>query len=128
MAPSASRVPTALASAEFVFVRKDTSIQPQLYRGPYRVLGRQDKFFTLEIGSRTDTVLIDHLKPVLGPQQPPIRGQPPRARPCPGSPVLGSVPAPGPVLEAVSAPVRRNPLRLARRILSTPPSKSSAPR
>ena len=44
-------------------------IQPlsQLYRGPNRILSRQDKFFSLEIGSKRDTVFIDCLKPVLGP-------------------------------------------------------------
>ena len=44
--PFSARVPTALASAEYVFVCKDTSIQPlsQLYCGPYRVLTHQDKF------------------------------------------------------------------------------------
>ena len=71
MAPSSAPVPAVLASAEFVFVCEDASIQPlsQLYS----VLSPQDKFFSLEIGSRTDNV--DCLKPVLGPvlnlQQPP---------------------------------------------------------
>ena len=134
VAPSASWVSTALASAEFVFVCEDASIQPlsQLYRGPYSILCRQDKFFTLEIGSRTDTVSIDCLKPVLGPvlnsQQPPCYCRPPKACPHPGSPVLGSVPASGLVLEAVSAPVCWNPMWLVRRIRFTPPSISSTPR
>ena len=63
--PSAC-VPAALASTEYVFVHKDASIQPlsQLYHGPYRVLSRQDKFFSLEIGSKQNTVSIDRLKPV----------------------------------------------------------------
>ena len=67
IAPSSARVPAALASAEYTFVCEDTSIQPlsQLYRGPYRVLCRQDKFFFLEIGSKQDTVSIDQPKPVL---------------------------------------------------------------
>ena len=45
VAPSSAWVPAALASAEFVFVREDASIQPlsQLYRGSYKVLSRQDK-------------------------------------------------------------------------------------
>ena len=82
-APSSARVHAALASAEYVFVQEDASIQPlsQLYCGPYRVLSCQDKFFSLEIGSRQDTVSIDRLKPVLGPvldpQQPPWNGRPP---------------------------------------------------
>ena len=79
MAPSSAQVPAALASAKYVFVWEDASIQPlsQLYRGPYKVLSCQDKFFSLEIGSRTDTISIDCLnsllnmvsllEPVLGP-------------------------------------------------------------
>ena len=61
VAPSSACVPAALASAEYVFVQEDASIQPlsQLYRGPYRVLSRQDKFFSLEIGSKQDTVSIN---------------------------------------------------------------------
>ena len=83
VAPSSACVPAALASAEYVFVREDASIQPlsQLYRGPYRVISCQDKLFSLEIGPRQDTVSIDLLKPVLGPvlhpQQPPRHGRPP---------------------------------------------------
>ena len=45
--PPSARVPAALASAEYVFVREDASIQPlsQLYRGPYKVLSLRDRFF-----------------------------------------------------------------------------------
>ena len=59
VAPSLAPVPAAFASSEYVFVREVASIQPlsQLYRGPYRVLSRQENFFSLEIGSRQDTVL-----------------------------------------------------------------------
>ena len=66
---SSARVPAALASAEYVFVHKEASIQPlsQLYCAPYRVLSHQDKFFSLEIGSKQETVSIDGLKPILGP-------------------------------------------------------------
>ena len=77
VAPSSAWISAALASAKFMFDCEDASIQPlsQLYGGPYRVLGPQDKFFSLEIGSRTDTVSIDCLKLVLClvlcPQQPP---------------------------------------------------------
>ena len=57
---ASAHIPKALASAEYVLVGKNASIQPlsQLYHGPYRVLSRQDKFFSLEIGSRQDTVSI----------------------------------------------------------------------
>ena len=61
VAPSSACHPAALASAEYVFVRKVDFIQPlsQLYRGPYRVLSCQDNFFSLEISSRQDTVSLD---------------------------------------------------------------------
>ena len=64
-APSAALVPAALASAEFVFVRKDASVQPlsQLYHSPFKVLAWTDKLFTLQMGSRYDTVSMDCLKP-----------------------------------------------------------------
>ena len=140
-------------------------------KSTYRVLSRQDKFFSLEIGSKQDTVSIDLLKlvlgPVLCPQQPPRDGRPPSSalvslpmvqdpglnpfgeflprsaptlwrgsRPpkgCPWSrpPDLGLITAPTPLLEDVSAPVRRIPQRLVRRILPTPsstPSPSCRPR
>ena len=62
------------------------------------------KFFTLQMGSRTNTVSIDHLKPVHGPnpvpQQPPQQGRPPR-------------PATDPVPVLPAAPPRWNPLRRA---------------
>ena len=49
------------------------------------VLARSGKFLHLQMGSRTDTVSIDRLKPVQGPdpvpQQPPLRGRPPRPAP-----------------------------------------------
>ena len=61
VAPSSVLVPTALASAEYMFVSKDASIQPLslLHHVHYRVLSRQDKFFSLETGSRHHTVFID---------------------------------------------------------------------
>ena len=71
VAPSSARVPAALASAEvsMCLCARTPSFQSlsQLYRGPYRVLSCQDKIFSLEIGSQTDTISIDRLKPVLGP-------------------------------------------------------------
>ena len=46
----------------------------QPYSGPFNVLPQRDKFFTLQMGSRSDKVAIDCLKPIHGsdpvPQQP----------------------------------------------------------
>ena len=61
------QLPAAVLSANYVFVREDASIPSlaPLYRSPYLVLKRRDKFFRLQIGSRTDVVSVDHLKPVF---------------------------------------------------------------
>ena len=80
-----TKIPTALISAKFVFVRKETKkpLEPP-YMGPYEVLERSDKYFTLQVGSRQDRVSIDRLKVALVDKdqpvqvaQPPKRGRPP---------------------------------------------------
>ena len=75
--PSTAKVPGALALADFVFVHEDASLRPlfQLYRGPFKVLACSCKFFTLQMGSRTNTVSIKRLKPVHVPD--PVPQQPP---------------------------------------------------
>jgi cleavage and polyadenylation specificity factor subunit 1 len=62
MAPE--QVPRALETAEEVLVRVDavrTGLQPP-YRGPYKVLRRQPKYFILEKDGAKSTVGIDRLK------------------------------------------------------------------
>ena len=58
-------VPASLHAAKFVFVRRDAHCSPlqSPYEGPFQVLNAGDKFFTLAMGDRRDTVLIDRLKP-----------------------------------------------------------------
>ena len=76
------QLPVALLSAKYVFVREDASI-PSLapvYRGPYLKLEQRDKFFRLQIGSGTDVVSVDCLKPVFSdkpvlPDLPPPHGR-----------------------------------------------------
>ena len=55
-----------LLTAEFVFVRDDASKPPlsPLYRGPYKVLKRYKKFCILQIGDKSDSVLVERLKSV----------------------------------------------------------------
>ena len=57
-------VPANLASADYVYVRKDSHRHPlqRPYDGPYRVLNKSDKYFTLDVKGRTETVSIDRLK------------------------------------------------------------------
>ena len=80
-----SRVNRQLLTASHVFVRCDGHVPPleALYTGHFLVLQRSDKTFHLQVGSRTDNVSVDRLKPCLSsvpvvPQQPPRRGRPPR--------------------------------------------------
>ncbi|XP_049886525.1 uncharacterized protein LOC126381011 [Pectinophora gossypiella] len=54
-----------LQTCESVFMRVDAVRKPLTapYEGPYRVLSRTDKFFTLQLPNRQATVSIDRLKP-----------------------------------------------------------------
>ena len=77
-------VPPELKTCRMVFVRRDGQRPPLSvkYDGPYQVVERQDKWFRLQLGAKTDTVAIDRLKPAFladdaGPAQPPRRGRPP---------------------------------------------------
>ncbi|GFN79523.1 Pol polyprotein [Plakobranchus ocellatus] len=59
-------VPANLAPAKFVYVRKDSHKHPlqRPYDGPYLVLNKSDKFFTVDIKGRPETrsISIDRLK------------------------------------------------------------------
>ena len=62
-----AHVPASLQSCTFVFVRHDAHRTPLqcTYDGPFRVLERSTKFFTLDLNGRRDTVSIDRLKPAF---------------------------------------------------------------
>lgn len=54
-----------LATCTHVFIRRDAvrkPLQPP-YNGPYPVIRRTDKYFTLDVKGRHDTVSVDRLKP-----------------------------------------------------------------
>ena len=57
-------IPSSWASAKYVYVRKDSHKHPlqRPYDGPYRVIGKSDKYSTLHVKGRTETVSIDRLK------------------------------------------------------------------
>lgn len=60
-----SQLNKALSTATHVFIRHDAvrkPLQPP-YNGPYPVLKRTDKFYTVDIHGRKDTVCVDRLKP-----------------------------------------------------------------
>ena len=77
------QLPPALLIAEFVFVCEDASVPSLalLYFGPHLVLERQNKYFRVQLGSRTDILSVDRLKPAFSENPisaalPPVRGWP----------------------------------------------------
>ena len=60
-------IPRDLQTCTHVFMRQDHHRGPLdcPYSGPYRILARSDKFFTLDLNNRVDTVSIDRLKPAF---------------------------------------------------------------
>jgi hypothetical protein len=76
--------PKALREAGHVYVLRGQYAPPltPLYLGPYKVIPRGPKFFHVEVGSKTEVITVDRLKPHLGsepvsPASPPLRGRPP---------------------------------------------------
>ncbi|PIK40291.1 hypothetical protein BSL78_22869 [Apostichopus japonicus] len=59
-----SSLDSNLRTCSHVFVRHDATRKPLQppYNGPYKILSRSDKFFTLDINGRHDTVSVDRLK------------------------------------------------------------------
>ena len=91
-----SHVPKALNQAKFVFVRHDARKPPlqSPYDGPFEVIERTPKHFTLQVGTEQDKISIDRLKPAyLDPSQPPQVAQPPRRGRPPKKP-SSEVPSP----------------------------------
>ena len=60
-----AHMPAELLSCKFVFVHHDAHCSPLqcTYDGPFRVLERAAKYFTLDLNGRRDTVSVDRLKP-----------------------------------------------------------------
>ena len=65
-----------------MFVRRDAHCSPlqSPYEGPFQVLNPGDKFFTLAMGDRRDTVSIDRLKPAHLDSEDPVPIAQPRRR------------------------------------------------
>jgi transposase InsO family protein len=83
-------LPTDLLSARMVLVRKDGVSTPLAarYDGPYLVLRRSLRVFTLQIGNKSELISTLRLKPAhasanAGVAVPPRRGRPPNATPPP---------------------------------------------
>ena len=79
-----SYVEKALQTCTHVFVKNDTarSSFDRPYKGPYRVLNKGDKFFTLDLFTRRDVVSIDRLRAahLLTPDKEPETQQPVEGR------------------------------------------------
>ena len=78
-------VPKALETAKYVYIRRGEtkrSLQTP-YTGPYAVIAREEKWFDIQVGTRTERISIDRLKVAhVAPgdvkvAQPPLRGRPP---------------------------------------------------
>jgi hypothetical protein len=84
--PSPEALPEELLLTRFVLVRRD-AVQPPLsplYDGPFLVLERSLHFFKVQLGSRTEIISTQRLKPCHTPEdaqpaEPPRRGRPPNA-------------------------------------------------
>ena len=137
--PVQEQVPPSLLRCSHVFVREDASKPPlaPLYRGPYLVVSRSPKYFTLQVGSKTDAVSVDRLKPVLSDfpvtvQDPPRKGRPPLPpRPPAPKPPAPKPPAPKPPAPKPPTPSRPTPLPTARapkkKVRFSPPVPAAAP-
>lgn len=76
--------PQPLEAADWVYIKRGGvagGALAQRFTGPYRVVRRRPKFFTVEIGPRTENINIQRLRPHRGPPptaaaSPPRRGRP----------------------------------------------------
>ncbi|GFR76345.1 Pol polyprotein [Elysia marginata] len=120
-------VPASLASSDFVYVRRDSHKHPlqRPYDGPFRVLNKNDKYFTVEVKGRSETITIDRLKAAFvtqlttckdntpAPAKPPLAAPPgswPETVP-PASSALPSGDIPGPSTATRSGRISRRPAR-----------------
>ncbi|XP_066980935.1 uncharacterized protein [Macrobrachium rosenbergii] len=96
---SATFTPPGLASTTHIFVRDDTVCPPltKPYRGPFRMLERNNKAFLLALSGRNDWVSIDRVKPALLEED--------TAQPLPGHPS----PQPGPRKQRARGRLRKRP-------------------
>ena len=86
-------VSNELSTATHVFVRNDTVRKPlqQPYDGPFKVLDRAAKYFTLDLKGRSDKVSLDRLKPAhldSFPQLPQLSTPSPSTLPTQPAPTL----------------------------------------
>jgi hypothetical protein len=79
-----SELPAELLSAHLVWVCRGSAVLPlqPLYDGPFTVICRSGRSFSLQVGSRKEIVAVSRLKAcTAAPSSPRHRGQPPGKRP-----------------------------------------------
>ena len=117
------------ALRKFVFVRHDAHRTPLqcTYNGPFRVLERAAKYFTLDLRGKRDTVSVDRLKPAFvdadwglheeSVSSPPTRTQPAAPPPPSTSKPLALGPPPSKSRKKTPAPPSEvnPPLRIVKR-------------
>ena len=61
-------IPAVLRDAEQVFVRHGAKRAPltRPYDGPFRVVEKGEKFFTVKVGTKEQVITVDRLKPAFG--------------------------------------------------------------
>ena len=86
-------VSAALSSCSHVFVRRDATKKPLQppYDGPYKVLARADKYFTVDVNGHHQTISLDRLKPAHIEHS--TNQAAPAAINCPSSPSESSTPS-----------------------------------
>lgn len=92
--PAPLNIPAHLLPAEFVYIRRGGASPPltPAYVGPFKVVARSPKFFSVDLGSRIEVVSVDRLKPHTGPSPvlpavAPLRGRPRLSAARPASPL-----------------------------------------
>jgi cleavage and polyadenylation specificity factor subunit 1 len=116
--PSTDRA--ALYRATHVFVRTDAHRTPlqRPYTGPFPVLARTDKTFTLAVRGRQEVVSVDRLKPaylsVDNPSPDTQHSRAPRATTLPPPPPAADAPAPTPQTRTRSGRLVRPPARYSK--------------
>lgn len=114
-AESRPYLPKDLDTCDHVWVRVDRIRRPleAPYTGPFRVVSRSTKTFTVETPSGDkDTVSIDRVKPAYLPVRPPVTPQDPVSPPT--AEVLSSPPTEEEITESVPEPPREEPTRTTR--------------
>jgi hypothetical protein len=68
LAAAGEGLPAALQRCQAVYIRKAGTVSPlaALYAGPYQVVERRPKTFTVLVGDKSEVVSVDQLKPDMG--------------------------------------------------------------